>query len=86
MQWGNTYDKHIVSYYCVASLSRQRPILLQDTTPYEVPEIWENTLPLPAVIVFQFFLMYLYFGGPKIKSIRIQGDIDISQGYQYNQM
>ncbi len=46
MQWGNAYDKHSVSYYYVASLSRQIPILLQDTTPYVLPEIWENTLPL----------------------------------------
>ncbi len=46
MQWGNTYDKHSVSYHYVAILSRQIPTLLQDTTPYVVPEIWENTLPL----------------------------------------
>ena len=46
MQWGNTYDKHRVSYYYVALLSRQIPILLQDSTPYVVTEIWENTLPL----------------------------------------
>ncbi len=46
MQWGNTYDKHSVSYYFVALLSHQVSILLQDTTPYVVPEIWENTLPL----------------------------------------
>ena len=45
MQWGNAYDKHSVLYCCVAS-SRQIPMLLQDTIPYVVPEIWENTLPL----------------------------------------
>ncbi len=39
-------NKHSVSYYYVASLSHQIPILLQDSTPYVVPEIWENTLPL----------------------------------------
>ncbi len=43
---GNSYVKHRVSYYYVAILSRQIPMLLQDTTPYVVTEIWENTLPL----------------------------------------
>ena len=40
------YDKYSVLYCCVPSLSRQIPMLLQDTTPYVMPEIWENTLRL----------------------------------------
>ncbi len=35
---------HITMLHLI--LSRQIPILLQDTTPYVVTEIWENTLPL----------------------------------------